>query len=252
MPSRFDLSAVPFHIAFGAFLGLVAGLVECLSLLAGGGSVITLPAFLPVALFYVILFAGAGAPVGLLSALRPSARGGWAAAQVLLTLVVTVGVAVNMRYLPSARAPVSLAFDAVLLAVLVALFFPLRKWLGGRRLLPVSLAATAAGLLLLAVPTLLGVGGGGASGTGGAAASAPNVLVLVVDALRARQVPGYGYPRGRMPHLDRFARNGLVFERMIAQGSRTKESTASMLTGVHASRHGMTFITSALRDDRPR
>ena len=74
------------------------------------------------------------------------------------------------------------------------------------------------------------------AGTGGAAATAPNVLVLVVDALRARQVPAYGYPRGRMPHLDRFARNGLLFERMIAQGSRTKESTASMLTGVHASR----------------
>ena len=63
----------------------------------------------------------------------------------------------------------------------------------------------------------------------------PNVLLLVVDALRADHVGLYGYSRKTSPRLDEYARRGIVFDRAYAQASSTFPSTASILTGQYPS-----------------
>lgn len=66
---------------------------------------------------------------------------------------------------------------------------------------------------------------------------AGNVLVIVVDTLRADHLPAYGYDAGRTPHLDAFAEDAVRFEHAYANASWTRPSFASLLTGRYASSH---------------
>lgn len=74
----------------------------------------------------------------------------------------------------------------------------------------------------------------------------PNVIVLVIDTLRADHVGVYGYGRGTTPNIDAVAKNGLVFSRAISQASWTKPSMASFLTGQYLRRHGVNNKWDAL------
>lgn len=67
---------------------------------------------------------------------------------------------------------------------------------------------------------------------------APNVLLVVVDTLRADHLSAYGYPRNTSPHLDQLAQRGVLFEKAIATSSWTLPSFASMVTGLYPSDHG--------------
>jgi arylsulfatase A-like enzyme len=59
-----------------------------------------------------------------------------------------------------------------------------------------------------------------------------NVVLIVVDTLRADHLPFYGYERDTAPNLGRlFADEGVVFESAYAQASWTPPSVASLLTG---------------------
>ena len=62
-------------------------------------------------------------------------------------------------------------------------------------------------------------------------ANAPNVLLIVLDTVRARNLGLYGYDRGTTPILDRRAASGVVFDRAIATSSWTFPSHASLFTG---------------------
>jgi arylsulfatase A-like enzyme len=64
-----------------------------------------------------------------------------------------------------------------------------------------------------------------------ARAETPNVIVLVVDTLRADHLSSYGYERDTSPFIDSLAAEGVRFENAIAPGSWTQPSHASMLTG---------------------
>jgi len=72
-----------------------------------------------------------------------------------------------------------------------------------------------------------------------AQAGAPNVLVVVVDTLRADHLSVYGYTRPTTPNLDRIATQGVLFQNAIAPCSWTLPSHASLLTGRYPSDHGM-------------
>ncbi|MBI3661468.1 MAG: sulfatase [Acidobacteria bacterium] len=71
-----------------------------------------------------------------------------------------------------------------------------------------------------------------------AAPDAPNVLVIVVDTLRADHLSTYGYPRPTSPNFDRLAREGTLFERAFSTSSWTLPSHASLLTGRYPHEHG--------------
>jgi arylsulfatase A-like enzyme len=70
-------------------------------------------------------------------------------------------------------------------------------------------------------------------------ADAPNVVVIVVDTLRADHLSTYGYPRKTSPNLDRIAEEGVLFENAISASSWTLPSHASLMTGCNVSRHGI-------------
>ncbi len=66
---------------------------------------------------------------------------------------------------------------------------------------------------------------------GRVAASAPNVLLIVLDTVRAQNLSLYGYGRRTSPHLDRIAEAGVCFDRALATAPWTLPSHASMFTG---------------------
>lgn len=67
---------------------------------------------------------------------------------------------------------------------------------------------------------------------------APNVLVIVVDTLRADHLGAYGYTRATSPNIDQLAREGILFENAISTSSWTLPSHASLLTGRYPYEHG--------------
>ena len=70
-------------------------------------------------------------------------------------------------------------------------------------------------------------------------AERPNVLVYVVDTMRADHLGLYGYPRNVSPEIDQFGDGAIVFDHAIAQTSWTKPAVASIFTGLRATAHGV-------------
>jgi arylsulfatase A-like enzyme len=66
------------------------------------------------------------------------------------------------------------------------------------------------------------------------AANRPNVLLLILDTVSAREMSLYGYHRRTTPVLDSIARQGVVFDRAIAPAPWTLPSHAGMFTGYRA------------------
>lgn len=77
-------------------------------------------------------------------------------------------------------------------------------------------------------------------------AKPPNVLIVVVDTLRADRVGWYGGSRGLTPFLDSLAARGTVFWQAYAQSSWTSPSVASLLTSRYQAQHGVTVFESVL------
>jgi arylsulfatase A-like enzyme len=80
------------------------------------------------------------------------------------------------------------------------------------------------------------------------AGAAPNVLVVLVDTLRADRLGCHGARPSPSPTLDRLAATGLLFEVAVAQSSWTLPSVASLFTGLHPRSHG---AVGARRRDAP-
>jgi arylsulfatase A-like enzyme len=72
-----------------------------------------------------------------------------------------------------------------------------------------------------------------------AAPDTPNVLVVVIDTLRADHVSGSGYARPTTPNLDRLAQQGVWFENAISTSSWSLPSHVSLVTGRGLFEHGV-------------
>ena len=66
-----------------------------------------------------------------------------------------------------------------------------------------------------------------------------NVLLVTLDTTRPDELGCYGSEEGLTPHLDALAREGTVFENVIAPVPITVASHASILTGLYPFRHGV-------------
>jgi arylsulfatase A-like enzyme len=75
----------------------------------------------------------------------------------------------------------------------------------------------------------------------------PNVLLVVVDALRQDSLGCYGSPRVQSPNIDRLAREGVLFENAFTQAPFTWTSFGSMLTGKYPRRHGLVLMAAGSR-----
>jgi len=70
------------------------------------------------------------------------------------------------------------------------------------------------------------------------AAGRPNVVLVVLDTVRADHLPIYGYARNTAPNLLRFAAEAAVYRRAFSAGDMTLPGHGSMFTGQYASWHG--------------
>ncbi|MBI5500978.1 MAG: sulfatase [Deltaproteobacteria bacterium] len=68
-------------------------------------------------------------------------------------------------------------------------------------------------------------------------AQARNVILIMIDTLRADHVPPYGRTRVQAQVLDLLAQRGALFERFSAVEDWTKPSCATMLTGLYPNTH---------------
>ena len=69
--------------------------------------------------------------------------------------------------------------------------------------------------------------------------SRPNVLIYMIDTLRADHASLYGYKRDTTPFLKKLAATGVVFDDCQAQATWTKPSIASLLTSIYSYTHGI-------------
>ncbi|MFO8006711.1 MAG: sulfatase [Candidatus Brocadiia bacterium] len=132
----------------------------------------------------------------------------------------------------------ALAGGALAYAGLAALLHPI---LSGRR----SRSVLAAGV----VAALLWAGGlaGFLSQRGRAPlalsveptrADRPNIVLVVLDTVRADHLSCYGYHRPTTPHIDRFAAGARLYRHAVSPASWTAPSHASFFTGLPVSAHG--------------
>jgi arylsulfatase A-like enzyme len=75
----------------------------------------------------------------------------------------------------------------------------------------------------------------------------PNVVVIVIDTLRADRLPFYGYQKDTMPFLNSLAPMSSVFAKAYAGSSWTAPATASIFTGLYPFQHGVVMGLLAQR-----
>ena len=76
-----------------------------------------------------------------------------------------------------------------------------------------------------------------------------DIVLIVLDTLRADRLSCYGYKRQTTPFLDAFADSSTLFERAIVPGQWTIPSHASLFTGEYPTTHMATQIYDKLGKD---
>ncbi|UCG53474.1 MAG: sulfatase [Candidatus Latescibacterota bacterium] len=66
----------------------------------------------------------------------------------------------------------------------------------------------------------------------------PNVILIVLDALRPDHLSAYGYHRATSPNMERLARDGVLFLNAHSHGNRTIISMPAVFTSLYPSFHG--------------
>lgn len=129
---------------------------------------------------------------------------------------------------------------AAALVLAVGLGVQASRLAGGRIARRLYREAPAAALALLLVVSFLGVRQtmrlrsqerAARAALPAARAGAPNVLLLILDTVRARGLGLFDGGGAAAPQLARFAHNGVIFERALAPSPWTLPSHASMFTG---------------------
>ena len=67
----------------------------------------------------------------------------------------------------------------------------------------------------------------------------PNIIVIVVDTLRADHLGSYGCVGDISPHLDRLAAESIVFENCFSQAPWTPPAMGTLFTSLYPERHGL-------------
>jgi len=69
----------------------------------------------------------------------------------------------------------------------------------------------------------------------------PNIVLIVLDTVRADHLQHYGYKRNTMPALENWADDALVFMRAVTPAGWTAPAHASMFSGLTVSQHGVHY-----------
>ena len=188
----------------------------------------------------------AGGGTALLLRLMPGERARWGLATAAV-LFLPAFRAVNLNAFGSPGELGALLADAALLvgAGLVGLAM---AWLSPRlsrpaqpaalALLPAALALVPGALALVLSTLSAPARPSPAPAPDPAAGPRPDVVLVVVDTLRADHLGAWGYPRPTSPHLDDLAARGTVYLDATSPAPWTLPAFASLQTGVEPHRHG--------------
>jgi arylsulfatase A-like enzyme len=81
--------------------------------------------------------------------------------------------------------------------------------------------------------------------------SRPDIVLVVLDSVRASNSSAYGYGRPTTPNLERLGSEGAVFMQATSVGCWTLPVHTSLFTGLSATRHQVTISSHALARDVP-
>jgi arylsulfatase A-like enzyme len=76
----------------------------------------------------------------------------------------------------------------------------------------------------------------------------PNIILIVIDTLRADFLSCYGYPKKTSPYIDTMSTKGILFEKAYASSPWTLTSVASILTSLYPFAHHVDDFESVLDD----
>jgi arylsulfatase A-like enzyme len=257
---------VPLGLGAGALAGVMIGFAESFYLLYRGKIVEEAQVFWAGPLAYALLFGALGAFGGAALSAVPFPRSfrerwipalGIAACFTPYALIATLFFAYRDAYAEQLPPLGVLLSIAAAHGVVAAALFGGTLAIGASRL---------RGLIRARVALALAVGGVLAGALGGRVlgpappagseprpvparlANHPNVILVIVDTLRADALDLYDASGVRTPALRRLARDGTLFRAAFAQASWTKPSIASILTGLYPSSHGAVHKPSQLPD----
>ncbi len=237
------LGALPTAAAVGAAFAILE-----LGRLRLGGLALTIQGIASVVFAYSALAVLVAALVAgsccLLGLAVNSAREKWRSlsrglplASVLFVFTATL---VNVRLLPSFTSPTSLAAD---LALLLSSLLLARVW-SSPRSHQLRQRLFVGGMVVVVVAAGAWMSHSPAprqSISRGGERRSPDVVIVLVDTLRADHLGAYGYGAKTSPFLDEFARQSLVFDHAYSTSNWTRPAVASLFTSTMPSRHGVTL-----------
>jgi len=268
------LARIGTNVLLAAIVGSVVAIIEILVRMLSSRATsvhITRTYFFPVAVCYAVIWVvGILAFTGIAESFfrffksdvsQDRRTAFYLAALVAGSTFVMIGGYVNMVYLPRFWTLSSVIFDAVWLLICCGLFMLVRftlvakgyKIIGHVARIPIlsaTLLVILAGCCVVSnVPRSMSAAAHVESSRDATpTVSSPNVLIILIDTLRADHLSCYGYERNTSPNIDDFAAESILFENAIAQSSWTLLSTASLLTSLYPSTHGATAIEYSMGD----
>lgn len=236
---------LPELLLLGIWFGVVAGLIEAVALLAfqrinwrdWGPAVHVSGELLWVSpLVDLIFFTLVSLAVGFACRLRAK----WNA------LAITAGVMMTLTTYDWLVVPDRLRYRSCLILA-IGLGVAFARWFSTHRI--AALRFTRRSLpLVAALPLLAAIGVPAAAWwhehealahLPAAEQGSPNVLVVIIDTLRADHVSAYGYSRETTPNIDRLAKHGVLFEDAVSPTSWSLPSHVSLVTGRYLFQHGI-------------
>lgn len=79
----------------------------------------------------------------------------------------------------------------------------------------------------------------------------PNVLVIMIDTVRADHLGAYGYDKDTSPFLDSLFKKGVVFERAYTPAYLTFQTDAALFSGLYPSQNNVRTWTTPVRPEVP-
>lgn len=151
---------------------------------------------------------------------------------ICLILFLSGGWAINRYWLPGRFHPVSLLGDVAILAFTILLGWVLFKTLW-KSVYP----KIAAGILILLIIWNAGIFLDQRINT----PDGPNVILIIVDTLRADRLSSNGYFREISPHIDNFSSTSIHFKKAISSAPWTTPSIASIFTSRYPAQLGFGY-----------
>ena len=253
-------------VGAGLYAGLILGFGESTYLLLRGKVVAEAQVFWAAPLAYGLLFGSLGGLGGAVLAVLPVPRsilGRWISPLAFVACLVPYALVMTIFFLyrdvyAEHLPPIATLGGVILVYLLVAVVALAGVWFITGTRLRLLMGTSAALPVFLGALVLAGVFGArfGPETSKGQRTrpipthlqSAPNVLFIIVDTLRADHLSMYGRSPVETPALDSLARNGTVFESAFSHASWTKPAVASLLTSLYPTSHGAVLKPSRLPD----